>query len=71
MAKVFLINGYWADDETPLDNVVIVDTDSPPAGMIDEEIFYYGLEEDDIKSHILTGEPVDNEFVITSYEEDY
>jgi hypothetical protein len=66
--KVFRIWGNFTDDGSSIDSLV-AEFDSVPNGYSDEDIFFYGLSEENIKEAIRTKEPVCNEFIITSYEE--
>lgn len=65
--KVFSISGYWKDDKTPFNGYKVAELDSLPDGYSDDDIFYFGLSEDDIKESIDNTETV-NDFVITDYE---
>ena len=64
--SVSSITGYFADDEYPIETALITDYDSTPDGYADEEIFFYGLSEQELKEAIASGEPIDD-FVVTSY----
>ena len=64
--SVFSITGYFADDEYPIEAALITDYDSTPDGYADEEIFFYGLSEQELKEAIASGEPIDD-FVVTNY----
>lgn len=66
--KVFNIQGYFTDDKSPIDSLV-AEFDSVPNGYSEEDIFFFGLSEENIKEAIRTKEPVCNEFVITNYQE--
>lgn len=61
--QTFIINGYWKDDQTEFNDYLVTDSQDE---MDDDNIFYYGLSEDEIKS-ILNVENNNLEFVITSY----
>jgi hypothetical protein len=77
--KFFLVNGYWKDDKEPIREALIsidvpiidaedVRDDTLVNGVRDDEIFYYGLDEDEIKRIIKEGDKNDHvDFVITSY----
>lgn len=67
MSNYFTINGYWKDDHTEFTNCVVKSTDDSDYDN-DDDIFYYGLSENDIKECIKFGEDTALEFVITSYE---
>jgi|AntRauTorckE5430_2_1112549.scaffolds.fasta_scaffold03614_3 hypothetical protein len=78
--KFFLVSGYWKDDKTKFkDDLFSVDVsrlyaeemtdESLTNGVMDKDISYYGLDEDEIKRIIKEGEDNDQvDFVITSYE---
>ncbi len=60
MSKVFKVQGYFNDDGTPIDDCLVTDIHGTPEGYEDEEIFYYGIDEQDLMgSH--------GDFTITSY----
>ena len=60
MSKVFKVQGYFNDDGTPIDNCLVTDIHGTPEGYEDEDIFFYGLSEEE-----LVGDQGD--FTITSY----
>ena len=62
----FLINGFWKDDKTKFSDYVVTDYDDN-ADDDDDEIFYFGLNEEEIKEAIQLGWDTALEFVITSY----
>lgn len=61
----FLINGYWKDDKSEFSDYVVSSYDDNAED--DDEIFYFGLNEYDIKEAIKDKENNILEFVITSY----
>lgn len=63
----FLINGFWKDDKTKFSNHLVYEYDDV-ADEDDDNIFYYGLSENDIQEAIKEGWRSDLDFVITSYE---
>jgi len=67
---VFSINGYWKDDKSEFSGFLVADCDCVPEGYVDDEIFYFGLSEDEIKEAIELKEDGALEFVITSYSEE-
>lgn len=72
--KAFSIDGYWVDDETEFSDYIVVDIDDSlgdnhPSGLTDDDIFFYGLSEGEIKDAILTQIPFTGQFVITNYKE--
>lgn len=64
------INGYWKDDKTEFNDLLVREYDDTfYYGMSeDDDIFYYGLSEGDIVEEIENGENTSLEFVITSHE---
>lgn len=66
--KVFNIQGYFTDDNSTIDSLV-AEFDDVPNGYSEEDIFFFGLSEENIKEAIRTKEAVCNEFVINNYEE--
>lgn len=62
----FLINGYWKDDKSEFSNYT-VSAYHDQEDNDDDDIFYYGLTESDIKDNIKLGWSTELEFVITSY----
>lgn len=66
----YLISGFWKDDKVKFDGYVVREyDDTPPEGDIynDEDIFYYGLSEQEIREAIDAKWDTGLEFVITSY----
>jgi hypothetical protein len=61
----FLINGYWKDDKSEFSDYVVSSYDDNAEH--DDEIFYFGLNESDIKEAIKDNGDDMLEFVITSY----
>lgn len=61
----FLIDGYYKDDKTEFSGYLVSETDD----YTDDEIFFYGLSEEDIQAAIKLGDDSGIiDFVITSYE---
>lgn len=68
--KVFRVNGYWEDDkDNPISGYLIAESDSIDGNRVfnDEDIFYYGMSEQEIKDAIQNKESIDG-FIITGYE---
>lgn len=69
--EMFYIDGYWKDDpENTFSDYLVAeydgyDEDSDDGS--DEEIFFYGLDEDLIKDAIAKGENTVHDFVIINY----
>ena len=64
---LFTINGYWNDDKTTFEDYIVTEYHTCPEGYDDDEIFFYGLSEEDIKDCILNGSGI-LEFTITDYK---
>ncbi len=66
---LYSINGYYKDDKSEFSDYLVCEYDSTPEGMDDDDIFYYGLSENDLIEAIKDQGADDNlDFVITSYE---
>jgi hypothetical protein len=64
----FLINGFWKDDKTKFSDYLVTDYDDNSDNDDDDnEIFYFGLNEEEIKEAIKLRWDTTLEFVITSY----
>jgi len=67
--SMFKIEGYWKDEpEQTFTNQLVNEYDDSPKGYEDDDIFYYGLSESDIREAIELGSSTTHDFVITSYE---
>jgi len=66
--RMFSVDGYFIDDHSEFEGYLLSAFDDALDN--DDEIFYYGLSEQDIKDAIESGEPIDNDFVITGYSID-
>jgi len=72
----FSINGYWKDDKGNFEGYIVREFDDAIGdepnedGLTDDDIFYYGLSELEIKESIENAGVDEDalEFVITSYE---
>jgi hypothetical protein len=65
--KVFSISGYWKDDKTTFTGYKVAEFDCIPEGYSDDDIFWFGMSEDDIKSELDNDQSI-TDFVITDYE---
>ena len=63
--KSYMVSGYWKDDKSRFEGQVV--KEEKEGGGRDEGVFYYGLNEVDIKKALKLGEKVDLPFVIRSY----
>jgi hypothetical protein len=64
--EIFSINGFWKDDKTKFSGFLVSSFDD--IGEDDNDIFYFGMSENEIKEAIKDGWSTSLEFVITSYE---
>lgn len=68
MAKIYSIEGYWEDDHTDeFSGYLVTETDEVPEGHDDDEFFFHGISEKNLQHAVATKEPVNCEFVVTSY----
>ena len=68
MSKFFKINGFFKDDKSMLCGEIVKEFDDVEESR-DDEIFFYGLSENEIIEAIANPTESSLEFVITSYEE--
>ena len=70
MSKFFSINGYFKDDKSEFEGLIVKEFDDTEEDENrDDQIFYYGLSETEIQQAIADGGNDMLDFVITSYEE--
>ena len=62
---VFVVSGYYKDDNSEFSNYLISEFDEVPKGFDDDDIFYYGMSEKELKN---SSENDGNDFVITEYK---
>lgn len=62
--KIFSISGFWKDDKSEFEHFLVAEYDDVPEGYDEEDIFYFGLSEEDILNSCLED---GLEFVITYY----
>jgi hypothetical protein len=67
MKNLFLIDGYYKDDKSEFTNYLVSEYDDAPLDC-DDDVFFYGLSENDIIDAIKSGEDTALEFVITGYK---
>jgi hypothetical protein len=65
-SKYFEINGYWKDDKSEFSGIVKEYDDFNEE--VDNEVFFFGMSEDEIIETIKAGEDTTLDFVITSYK---
>lgn len=65
---LFYISGYFKDDKTEFYNYKVCTFDDLPEGIDDNDIFMFGISEDEINECIIQGANSNHyDFVITSY----
>lgn len=65
------ISGYWKDDKSEFEGYIVREFDDSPSEndrFSDDDIFYYGLSEQEIQTAIRKGDDGVLDFVITSYK---
>ncbi len=69
--QYFEIDGYWKDDNTEFEGYIVTNFDDAEVdeegNEVDDNVFFYGLDEEEIKQAIEDGENTGLEFVITDY----
>lgn len=65
--ELFLISGFFKDDKWKFNDLIVSSYDDPDED--DDNVFYYGLSENDIKQAIEDGFNTSLEFVILDYIE--
>ena len=68
MSKYFSIDGYWLDDKSEFNGLIVKEYDDMNEEE-DDDVFFFGMGENDLKNAIEDGEETTLDFVITSYEE--
>lgn len=70
MRKYFEISGYWKDNNEEFEGHIVTNYDDHEEnGEYDEDdIFFYGLSEAELKEAVSLGENTVHEFVITEYK---
>ena len=66
MAHYFSISGYWKSDLEPFDGHIVKSTHDIDEDN-DDNVFFYGLDEHNIKEAILLKEKTAHDFVINDY----
>jgi hypothetical protein len=61
---LFEINGYWKDDKEKFEGYIVSSFNDTNE---EDDIFFYGLSEKDLKEAIKVGEKTVQDFVITAY----
>lgn len=68
MSKYFIINGYWKDDESEFQGMIVKEFNDVDDN--DDDIFFYGLNEYELQKSIdSNGENDSLDFVVTSFNE--
>ena len=70
MERYYYITGYWKDTNENFEDYIIKDGDFEEGqGLNDDDVFFYGLSEEEIKEAINLKWDSELEFVITEYKE--
>jgi hypothetical protein len=70
MSKYFSIDGYYKDDKSEFSGLIVKEYDDAEEDENrDDQIFYYGLSDNDLKHSVDTGGNDMLDFVVTSFEE--
>lgn len=66
---LFRIDGYWKEDKETFEDYLVAQEqyDESIPDEVDEQIFFYGLDEDEIIKAIVLDEDWGEDFVITAY----
>lgn len=68
MSKYFSINGYWKDDKSEFQGMIVKEFDDVEDN--DDDIFFYGMNEYELQKSIdSNGENDSLDFVVTSFNE--
>ena len=68
MSKYFSIDGYWLDDKSEFNGLIVKEYDDMNEEE-DDDVFFFGMGESDLKNAIEDAEETVLDFVVTSYEE--
>ena len=70
MERYYYITGYWRDSAENFEDYIVKDGDfTEDQELNDDDVFFYGLSEDDILNCIAFGWGTELEFIITEYKE--
>lgn len=70
MDRYYKITGYWRDTAENFEDYIVKESDYKEDQEVnDDDIFFYGLTEQDIQNEISLGTRGDLEFIITEYKE--
>lgn len=67
MSNYFRIRGYWKDDGEKFDGYIVKET-SDYTEEEDDQIFFFGLSEENLKEAVKEGQDWGEDFIITGYE---
>lgn len=69
--KYYNITGFWKDTLENFENRIVASEEYNETipEYIDEQIFFYGLDENDLEASVFHGWDTDLEFVIVEFEE--
>lgn len=67
MSKYFEIDGYWKDTKDEFYGLLVKEYDD--VGEDDDDVFFYGMGEEELKEAVKYGEETALEFVVTNFTE--
>jgi hypothetical protein len=67
MSKYFTIDGYWIDNKESFSGYIVKEFDN--ASEDDDNVFFYGMSENDLQEAIKSKEDTTLDFVITNYQQ--
>lgn len=70
MERYYIIKGYWIDTKEEFEDYIVKEGEyTEEQELNDDDMFFYGLSETDIKNEIEIGLGTGLEFLITEYKE--
>ena len=70
MERYYYITGYWRDSAENFEDYIVKDGDfTEDQELNDDDVFFYGLSEEEIKNEIYLIDRGELEFIITEYKE--
>jgi len=69
MERYYYITGYWKDTNENFEDYIVKDGDFTEDQELNDDVFFYGLSEEEIKEAINLKWDSELEFVITEYKE--
>jgi len=70
MNEIFYVSGYWKDDKEEFNSYIVCSYDEVPEGLQEEDIFFFGLSEEDLTELVEKKEDTVHDFVVTFFYKD-